>query len=149
MRHRLWKEAEYLALLFRRIPVDFPRLTRFALYIPTALYPNHDQTFINLVLPGTGWTVSRFGKHYDSVGRSRPPGTHTNEDCLKLANELCPFVRRIFTRPTPTDDPSAVIIHDEAWHVTERPKYDLDGEYKSMEQLLTEPLRENYTMGED
>ena len=149
LRDRLWREAEYTALLFRRIPVDFPRLTRLVLFIPTALYPDHDQTFIDRALPGTGWTVSHHSKHLDSVGGSYLPGLRINETCRKLAIDLCPFVRRVFTRPTPTDDPSAVIVHDEEWHVTRRPVFDLDTEYKSMEQLLTEPLRENYTMGDD
>ncbi|KAL9136702.1 MAG: hypothetical protein Q9175_002101 [Cornicularia normoerica] len=144
LRARLWREAEYTALLFRRIRVDFPRLTRFALYIPAALYVNHDQTFINNVLPGTGWTVN----HYGSVGGS-PPIPSLNTACLKLADDFCPFIRRIFTRPAPTDDPTAVIVHDDEWHVTKRPLFDLDGQYKSMEQLLTEPLWENYTTGED
>ena len=142
LRARLWREAEYTALLFRRIRVDFPRLTRLALYLPAALYPDHDQTFINHVLPGTGWTV----KHYGEVG-GPPPLSYPDEACLEFADDMCPFIRRIFTRPTPTDDPSAVIVHDDEWHATKRPLFDLDGEYKSMEQLLTEPLRENYTEG--
>ena len=145
LRDRLWREAEYTALLFRRIPVDFPRLTRFALYIPAALYPNHDQTFINHALPGTGWTVSHYGKHHDAMDSCRP----LPEAYIKFVDDVCPFVHRIFTRPTPTDDPAAVIVHDEEWHVTKRPLFDLDGEYKSMDQLLTEPLRENYTMEEE
>ena len=136
LRTRLSREAEHTALLFRRIPVDFPRLTRFALYIPAALYPNHDQTFINHVLPGTGWTV----KHYGPVGGT-PPICDIKEAHLKLADDICPFIRRIFTRPAPSDDPSAVIFHDEEWHGTQRPVFDLDGEYKSMDRLLTEPLR--------
>ena len=144
LRDRLWREAEYTALLFRRIPVDFPRLTRFALFIPAALYPNHDQTFIERVLPGTGWTVRHEDKHYDKVGEDLEPSWRIKQRCLDLTNEICPFVRRIFTRPTPTDDPAAVVVHDEEWHVTTRPAFDLDDEYKSMEQLLTEPLRENY-----
>lgn len=148
LRDRLWREAEFTALLFRRIPVDYPRLTRLALYIPAALYPNHDQTFINHALPGTGWTVSHYGKHHDSIGHPRLPGMHIDDACAESAIDFCPFVRRIFTRPTPTDDPSAVIVHNDDWHMTRRPVIDLDGEYKSMEQLLTEPLRENYTMGE-
>ena len=142
LRARLWREAEYTALLFRRIPVDFPRLTRLALYIPAALYPDHDQTFINHVLPGTGWTV----KHCGPVGGT-PPIRNRKEAYLKIADEICPFIRRIFTRPAPTDDPSAVIVHDDEWHITKRPQFDLDGEYKSMDQLLTEPLRNNYTKG--
>ena len=142
LRARLWREAEYTALLFRRLRVDFPRLTRLALYLPAALYPDHDQTFINHVLPGTGWTV----KHYGKVG-CPPPVECQHEACLKFTDDMCPFIRRIFTRPTPTDIPSAVIVHDDEWHRTKRPLFDLDGEYKSMEQLLTEPLRENYTEG--
>lgn len=144
LRGRFWRESEFTALLFRRIPVDFPRLTRLALYIPAALYPNHDQTFIDRALPGTGWTV----RHYGRLGGA-PPIPNLNQTCLKLADDICPFIRRIFTRPTPTDDPSAVIVHDEEWHRTKRPLFDLDGEYKSMEQLLTEPLRVNYTEGGD
>ena len=144
LRGRLWREAEYTALLLRRVPVDFPRLTRLALYMPTALYPDHDQTFIKRALPGTGWAV----KHYGPVGED-PPIPFLNEACLKLADDICPFTRRIFTRPTPTADPSAVIVHDDEWHRTMRPLFDLDGEYKSMDQLLTEPLWENYTKGED
>ncbi|CAF9929189.1 hypothetical protein IMSHALPRED_007844 [Imshaugia aleurites] len=144
LRGRLWREAEYTALLFRRIPIDFPRLTRLALYIPAALYPDHDQTFINHALPGTGWTV----KHYGPIGRP-PPLSPLDEACLKFADDICPFIRRIFTRPAPTNDPDAVIVHNEEWHVTKRPMFDLDGEYKSMEQLLTEPLEENYTKGEN
>ncbi|CAF9941534.1 MAG: hypothetical protein ALECFALPRED_009176 [Alectoria fallacina] len=144
LRGRLWREAEHTALLLRRIPIDFPRLTRLALYIPTGLYPHHDQTFINHALPGTGWTV----KHCGSVG-GVPPTPSLDGACLKLADDICPFIRRVFTRPTPTDDPSAVIVHDEEWHRTKRPLFDLDGEYKSMEQLLTEPLPENYTKGND
>ena len=150
VRDRLWRESEYMALLFRRIPVDFPRLTRFALYIPAALYPNHDQTFIDRVLPGTGWTVRHYEQDHESVGKDRSKdGFYQNQACVALATELCPFVRRIFTRPTPTDDPSAVIIHNEEWHVTVRPACDLDGEFKSMDQLLTEPLRENYRVVRD
>lgn len=68
---------------------------------------------------------------------------------MKLADNLCPFICRVFTRPRPTDDASAVIVHDEEWHKTKRPLFDLDGEYKSMEQLLTEHFWENYTMGKD
>ena len=113
LRDRLWREAEYTALLFRRIPVDFPRLTRFALFIPAALYPNHDQTFIDRVLPGTGWTVRHHDKHYDRVGEDLEPTWHIKERWMNLANEICPFVRRIFTRRTPTDDPAAVVVHDE------------------------------------
>ena len=143
LKDRLWREAEYTALLFRRIPVDFPRLTRLALYIPTALYPNHDQTFINHVLPGTGWTV----QHYGPVGGT-PPIDDLNEAYLKFADDICPFIRRIFTRSAPSDHPSAVVVHDEEWHVTKRPLVDLGGKRsKSMDQLLTEPLRENYTTG--
>ena len=142
LRARLWQEAQYTALLFRRIPVDFPRLTRLALYIPAALYTNHDQTFINHVLPGTGWTV----KHYGPVGRT-PPIRDLNEAHLKLADYICLLIRRVFTRTAPSDDPSAVVVHDEEWHRTKRPLFGLDGEYKSMDQLLTEPLRENYTTG--
>lgn len=145
LRGRFWREAEYTALLFRRIPVDFPRLTRLALYIPTALYPDQDQTFIDHALPGTGWTV----KHHGSVGGCDPPIPNPNKTCLKLADDICPFIRRIFTRPTPSDDPCAIIVHDEEWHVTKRPLFDLDGEYKSMEQLLTEPLGDNYTKEEE
>lgn len=144
LRGRLWREAEHTALLLRRIPIDFPRLTRLTLYIPAALYPDHDQTFINHALPRTGWTV----KHCCSVGGS-PPCPKANEACLKLADDLCPFIRRVFTRPRPTADPSAVVVHNDEWHKTKRPIFDLDDEYKSMEQLLTGPLRENYTMGQD
>ena len=147
LRDRLWRESEYTALLFRRIPVDFPRLTRFALFIPAALYPNHDQTFINRVLPGTGWTVRHHEMPYEKVGDDLEPCWHIEERWLNLTNDICPFVRRIFTRPTPTDDPAAVVVHNDEWHVTTRPTFDLDGEYKSMEQLLTEPLRENYVFG--
>lgn len=137
-----------MALLFRRISVDYPPLTRLALYIPAALYPNYDQTFINHALPGTGWTVSHYGKHHDLIGHPRLPGMHINDACAKFADEFCPFIRRIFISPTPTDDSSAVIVHNDDWNMTRRPVIDLDGEYKSMEQLLTEPLRENCTMGE-
>ena len=145
LRGRLWREAEYTALLFRRIPLDFPRLTRLALYIPAALYPDHDQTFIDHALPGTGWSV----KHYGTLGVSRPPMRDIDESCLKLADDVCPFIRRFFNRPVPTNDPAAVIIHDDEWHRTQRPLFDLNGEYKSMEQLLTEPLGENYIKEED
>ena len=70
-----------------------------------------------------------------------------NEAYLKLADDICPFIRRIFTRSAPSDDPSAIVVHDEEWHVTKRPLVDLGGKHKSMDQLLTEPLRENYTTG--
>ena len=148
LRDRLWRESEYTSLLFRRIQVDFPRLTRLALYIPAALYPDHDQTFINHALPGTGWTVRHDGFSVKEDQFYLDADTDQYKACLKLADDICPFISRLFTRPAPTDDPAAVIVHDDEWHVTKRPLFDLDGEYKSMEQLLTEPLRENYTMGE-
>ena len=143
MRDRLWRESEYLALLFRRIPVDFPRLTRLALYIPAALYPDHDQTFIERVLPGTGWTVHQ--GHERVAGDDNSSITY-DKACLRLANEICPFVRRIFTRAVPTFEPDRVVVHGGERYVTRRPRWDLDGEYKSMEELLTEPLRENYVI---
>ena len=143
LRARLWRESEQTALLFRRIKIDFPRLTRFALYIPAALYPDHDQTFITHVLPGTGWTV----KHYGAGGMRR--SGDFDESCVKLASDLCPFVRRIFSRSRPTDDPDEVAVLDEEWCVTKRPLFDLDGEYKTMQQLLTERLEENYTREDD
>lgn len=142
LRARLWREAEFTALLFRRIPVDFPRLTRLALYIPAALYPDHDQTFIDRALPGTGWTVA----HHGRVGGALPI-LNLDEACLRLADDMCPFVQRVFTRSAPTEDPGQVVGHGEEWHRTKRPLFDLDGGYKSMEQLLTEPLGENYTEG--
>ena len=145
MRDRLWRESEYLALLFRRIPVDFPRLTRLAIYVPAALYPDHDQTFIDRVLPGTGWNVRHHEIGRESVGLDEyAPAPLLDKACLRLAKEMCPFVRRIFTRAKPTVDAAAVVVHEGERHVTKRPMFDLDGGYKSMERLLTEPLRENY-----
>ena len=144
---RLWREAEYTALLFRRLRIDFPRLTRFALYIPAALYPDHDQTFINHVLPGTGWEVKNYSKGWEAV-QSSCTCECKDESCLKLADEICPFIHRIFIRAKPTDDPAKVIVHDDEWNVTKRPPVDLGGDCKSMEQLLTEPLLVNYTTGE-
>ena len=67
LKGRLWREAEYTALLLRRVRIDFPRLTRFALYISAALYPDHDQSCINHVLLGTGWAVKSYSKAWEVV----------------------------------------------------------------------------------
>ena len=145
IRDRLWRESEYTALFFHRVALDFPRLTRFALYIPAALYPDHDQTFIDRVLPGTGWTVRHHARRDECVGDGfEAVGKYLDPVCVALTEELCPFIRRIFTRPTVTQDPASVIVHDHARYVTPRPPVDLDGEYTSMERLLTEPLRAHY-----
>ena len=139
LRTRLWRESEQTALLFRRIKIDFPRLTRFALFIPAALYPDDDRTFITHVLPGTGWRVKRY-----DAGNVRMEWEEFDERCVKLARDLCPFVRRVFTRARPMDGVDEVGGLDEEGLVTKRPLFDLDGEYKSMQQLLTEPIGENY-----
>ena len=147
LRTRLWRESEQLALLFRRIKIDFPRLTRFALYIPAALYPDDDRTFITRVLPGRGWTVKRY-----DAGEEMKRGEF-DERCVKLARDLCPFVRRVFTMARPMDGGDEVgrldgvdkmVRFDDETLVTKRPLFDLDGEYKSMQQLLTEPIEVNY-----
>lgn len=92
---------------------------------------------IHHALPGTRQMVKRYGKHYESVGGLSPYLPISNA-CLQLADGVCPFIRRIVTRPMPLADRSAVIVHDFESHVTERPLFDLDGEHKSKERSFTE-----------
>lgn len=56
-------------LFCKSLAANFPNLTRLALFIPAAMYPNYadrdnDADFAEYLLPGTGWRV----KHYGSGG---------------------------------------------------------------------------------
>ena len=138
---RLYQEATYMSLLFRRIAIEFPKLTRLALFIPVALYPLQDPIFIDKVLPGTRWRV----KHYGSGGGDpeNRGGDYEEEAYRELSSELCPFIHRVFARSYPTEDPACRIVHDEEGHATKRPPVDLGGdEHYSMDENLTVPLRE-------
>ena len=146
LRHRLWRESEYTALLLRRIKVDFPRLTRFALSVPAALYPDSDQTIIERVLPGTGWSVRHHEKKGELIGRDWSSPMYMDDERMWLAQRLCPFVKRIFTREEVTEDSKKRVLHDSECSVMKRPVVDLDEEYKTMEELLREPLEMNYVI---
>ena len=117
---RLYQEATYISLLFRRIAIEFLKLTRLALFIPVALYPLQDPIFVDKVLDkvlrGTGWRV----KHYGSDGGDpeNREGDYEEEAYRELSSELCPFIHRVFARSYPTEDPACRIVHDEEWHAT-------------------------------
>ena len=74
------------------------------------------------MLPGTGWRVKRYG-----VEGGRGASGEFEEGCVELAGDLCPFVRRVFSRLGPTDDSDEGGGVEEEWCGTKRPLFDLDG----------------------
>lgn len=141
---RLAHEAKRMAPFFKLLKHNFPTLTRFALYIPTALYPDHDQQFIDLCLPGLGWSVAHCGsggggeqpkkveKYFDNYhhpcGQDKAYYNEAWDDVRLYANEKekdlarCPMIHRVFTRKLGVS--KAPVLHDEVYR-TKRPQRDL------------------------
>lgn len=117
---RLAHEAKRIAPLFKFLARDFPNLSRLALYIPAALYVDHDQIFIDHILPGEGWMVHHSGSGGGAEAKQVPeeylnwyyePTHPTNAYCNDAYDVLpeseaeyradlarCPLIHRVFTR---------------------------------------------------
>lgn len=148
---RLKLEAERIAPLFKYLAVDFPHLTRLALCIPAALYPDTDELFVSNVLPGHGWTVQHSGSGGGYKGLAPLSAWEIEDDdefepnkdglfdhftsaeyelernaLIEFDIRRSPLIHRVFTR-TSTEAIEAANRRpfDSEWHTTTRPEIDV------------------------
>ena len=165
---RLAHEAKRIAPLFKFLARDFPSLKRLALYIPAALYPDHDQLFIDKLLPGngSGWMVHHSGsgggseankvseKYFDWNCQPTDRANAEFNDAYDVLPESdaqkeadlarCPMIHRVFTRRRGVNKTSAL---DHEVYTTQRPPVDLRSP-NILELILNHPNYDpNYDCG--
>ncbi|KAG8529151.1 uncharacterized protein KY384_005786 [Bacidia gigantensis] len=145
---RLKIESKGLALLFRSLQ-KYHKLNRLALYMPAALYPDHDQTFIDCCLPAGAWTVQHEGSGGDGFAQnSKACGPLLK--VRQVSKKMCPFIHRVFTRASSVGTaPGYRIVNALPRNNTVRPEVDLKGVGTDMETLLTCEMEEHFVEGWD
>ena len=144
---RLIEESKQLALLFRSLQ-HYTELRKLILYMPAALYPDHDQTLINCCLPGHNWHVQQYGSGGELLS---PVARGPVPSIQRISEYFCPFIHRVFSRAGPASIcvGGRKIANNNSWNVTVRPRVDLKPVAPDMETLLTCEPDEYFHMGWD